>query len=213
MEMNVCVVMCPDCGKDFKSIGPLKAHMKEVHEYENVMCGECGKEFKNQARLKIHERLVHIRVDKVEYCDQCEKVFKNKGDVFHHKNAVHTIEPITCCICDGSSKNQYAFRKHFKKCSKKNPCVTHNLLTCNTCLKTYKSGEDLHLQKNGNNPNKDVEKDLENEKAAKNHAENNIHTPFEDILNEEYKRNASFEENIDNLVDAEYENREKSCGC
>ena len=91
--------------------------------------------------------------------------------------------------------------------------MTHNLLTCNTCLKTYKSGEDLHLQKNGNNPNKDVEKDLENEKAAKNHAENNIHTPFEDILNEEYKRNASFEENIDNLVDAEYENREKSCGC
>ena len=94
MEMNVCVVMCPDCGKDFKSIGPLKAHMKEVHEYENLMCGECGKEFKNQARVKIHERLVHVRVDKVEYCDQCEKVFKNKGEVFHHRNAVHTIELI-----------------------------------------------------------------------------------------------------------------------
>merc|ERR1712129_472129 len=146
VTMDTLDILCPDCGKGFKGMGPLKAHMTDIHVEETVRCDECGKDFKNPTRLKIHERLVHMKVDKNDLCDQCEKTFKNKADLYHHKQAVHSTEAVKCPICKIYSKNHYALRKHFRKCSKKS-CCTHNLFECSICIEIYSKKKNSKMPK------------------------------------------------------------------
>jgi len=111
--------ICPECGRGYGNQGILNEHIKSVHKVEEVRCEQCGKEFKNQSKLRIHQRLMHRQRDTVEVCDQCSKSFKTKRDVYHHKKAVHTLEITKCHLCGSDSKNEYAFRKHVRKCYSK----------------------------------------------------------------------------------------------
>merc|ERR1719186_31701 len=136
--------ICVKCGKQFKNLSNLNFHIKSVHEIEKVNCDKCFKEFQNPLKLTAHIKQIHTMKGVPELCDQCSKSFKSKREIYHHKKAVHTIEIIKCYHCSLDCKNEYAHRKHIRKCLKKKAYMPRPLLSCNNCLQTFSRQHDLN---------------------------------------------------------------------
>ena len=136
--------ICVKCGKQFKNMSNLNFHIKSVHEIEKVNCDKCFKEFQNPLKLAAHIKQIHTAKDVPEICDQCSKSFKSKREIYHHKKAVHTNEIIKCYHCGLDCKNEYAHRKHIRKCFKNKADTARPLLSCNICLQTFSRQHDLN---------------------------------------------------------------------
>ena len=125
-DYNEKLHACEECNKYFSNKVQLQNHHSVVHVIKIHYCEFCSKEFKNKILCKQHVKNVHEAIFKVEeQCDQCSKVFKTKGLLYSHTIAVHAeSDHMYCHICGGKYKNQYALKRHVRKCEikpKKSP--------------------------------------------------------------------------------------------
>ena len=109
---------CTECDKVFSTYWKLYGHKRAVHIIRVSVCSFCSKEFKNKDMCRQHERLVHecLLKDEQYVCDICCKTYKSKQNLWCHKKAVHEENESFCHICGASYKNNYALKKHVKKC-------------------------------------------------------------------------------------------------
>ena len=115
------IFSCPDCDKVFKKASNLYAHVRSTHTIRVTICSFCSKEFKNKDLCRQHEKLVHVSLFSGEQhvCDICSKAFKSTQNLYWHKNSVHAESDSFCEICGTKCKNEYALKKHVRRCVNK----------------------------------------------------------------------------------------------
>ena len=139
--VNQVSVSCPKCRKQFKYIGILTKHMKEIHfkrskknkkpkhKEGSFVCSLCESKFTTETLLTIHTAANHvIRTCRVEWClKECEsrkletKHFKNKHSRDQGKPRLKEHEaPAPCNKCGKELTTKAGMRKHI---------LTHEALT------------------------------------------------------------------------------------
>ena len=106
---------CKDCGKEFKKVGKLQRHIREIHQnLKPFKCEICQKEFKRNSHLKRH-MTCHSENPKPFLCtlDGCAQRFSNKHHLARHVKIVHDQDRYRCKSCDVSFKKKKFLQKHF----------------------------------------------------------------------------------------------------
>ena len=88
-------LLCGVCGESCKSNAQLKRHQRFKHQ-QLLKCNECGKEFKKLSDLNAHVNIVHLGSTE-STCHSCDKVFWNKKALRTHVLTIHEkLKPFFC---------------------------------------------------------------------------------------------------------------------
>ena len=108
---------CECCGKTFKQIGHLKAHVEEVHVVDRSskchICPQCGKGFPSTRKLNYHTTYTHTvkRLQRLE-CKICGKTF-SRAKLKPHVMRVHENNlPYRCQYCGKGFVSRYYAERH-----------------------------------------------------------------------------------------------------
>lgn len=110
MDRNIC----KECGREFKKVGKLQRHIREIHQnLKPFKCDICDKEFKRNSHLKRH-MTCHSENPKPFFCslDGCTQRFSNKHHLVRHIKLVHDQDRYRCKSCDMSFKKKKLLQKH-----------------------------------------------------------------------------------------------------
>ena len=172
--------MCSYCGKNFRS-GYIKAHIKGIHNGENVKCSKCDFTSRNKNTIWQHNTIVHT--DKMkEICGFCGEVFKKLK--WHLKVSMcgkekDDRERFPCDICGKISIGDYGLKKHMKQMH------GEKTFQCKSCTYASSSSFNLRLhvtkvhERSSMNPEKclNCEKKTTNMKLHKKIYHNDIYIP------------------------------------
>ena len=123
--------VCPDCDKQFKTIGNLNIH-RRIHNAEKpVACPDCDKQFKRNEIFITHRR-IHTG-EKPFTCPDCDKKFTQSYSLNNHRRIHIGEKPFVCPDCD----------KHFKQeCHLNAHCRIHT--GEHGCKKKFSSGSKFY---------------------------------------------------------------------
>ncbi|KAG5666440.1 hypothetical protein PVAND_014468 [Polypedilum vanderplanki] len=79
------------CESAYFSMSAVRKHLKS-HEFENVTCEMCGKIYKNLSSLNAHVRLSHSKIEFKCEIEKCEKIFKSKCFLKNHLKSHERIK-------------------------------------------------------------------------------------------------------------------------
>ena len=143
-------VVCPDCGKFFKSKSSYAAHQLTAHasseekEKHKLECHHPGCSFSSLIKDNVnkHYRKVHMKV-KNHLCEHCPKSFYSKLSLEEHTNGVHlNKKSYKCDLCN------FATAYHSKKQEHKKVAHGTQRFDCPHCSHsaTYAGNLRKHIQ-------------------------------------------------------------------
>jgi DNA-directed RNA polymerase subunit RPC12/RpoP len=108
---------CPRCDKGFWSIGPLRVHVRTVHDKRrDHKCPHCDRTFGQADTMRKHIMATHTAPEDRPFgCTQCHKRFGTAYDVGRHERHVHSDErPHACEQCERTFKSRDAMARHMR---------------------------------------------------------------------------------------------------
>ncbi|XP_015126684.1 uncharacterized protein LOC107048155 [Diachasma alloeum] len=162
-------IQCPHCDKMFKNTSTLKQHVRIHEDQRQHRCDTCGVGFNRRDGLRLHMR-VHQKTDsralKECSCQICSEKFPNHSMLVIHRNRVHKDgKQYTCQICNRSMLSTRSLDWHMSHIhNQTTPGISKEegdtpgekkRVTCNHCLKTFKTEmilrthiKNTHMEKN-----------------------------------------------------------------
>ncbi|XP_063982465.1 uncharacterized protein LOC135165267 [Diachasmimorpha longicaudata] len=162
-------MQCPHCDKMFKNTSTLKQHVRIHEDQRQYRCDTCGVGFNRRDGLRLHLR-VHQKTDsralKECSCQICSEKFPNHSMLVIHRNRVHKDgKQYTCQICNRSMLSTRSLEWHMSHIhNQTTPGASKDdgdkvgdkkRVTCNHCLKTFKTEmilrthiKNTHMEKN-----------------------------------------------------------------
>lgn len=162
-------IQCPHCDKMFKNSSTLKQHVRIHEDQRQYRCDTCGVGFNRRDGLRLHMR-VHQKSDsralKECSCQICSEKFPNHSMLVIHRNRVHKDgKQYTCQICNRSMLSTRSLDWHMSHIHNQPPpglskegsetAAEKKRVTCNHCLKTFKTEmilrthiKNTHMEKN-----------------------------------------------------------------
>lgn len=137
---------CPNCGKEYKSVGWLKNHMNTCMDGNSTTKQKTKPTVvvKTQVKKKKPKEVVKVKVNVIHKCTSCKNEFKTEKQFDNHK-----CIPITykCDKCNKEYKQKASLANH--KCSyviKKDPTIVKNKkfnFKCVHCKKGFMNEDTL----------------------------------------------------------------------
>ena len=145
---NANVVVCEQCGRQFKYQQDLRKHFYKSHYYSFIEesrfeCSKCSKTFIDKNEFARHN-LSHSSIARYK-CEYCPSKFKYKKNLLQHWEDQHSdnAKEYVCKICHASFKRKSSFKRHSD---------SHNKVTkfkCSHCEASFirKDNYNRHLLK------------------------------------------------------------------
>lgn len=106
--------LCPQCGRIFRHVGRLRAHMLTHTRGKSFTCGHCGKVLENWNKFWYHQRLHKQRRGRF-ICPQCGQGFRFVSVYKKHLQQHPELSTYTCSICPLTFSNDVSLKNHKKE--------------------------------------------------------------------------------------------------
>ncbi|XP_018587735.2 uncharacterized protein LOC108922223 [Scleropages formosus] len=129
--------LCPRCGRLFRHLGRLRAHMLTHVRGHSYTCGRCGKTLENWNKFWIHQR-IHRQKRGRFFCSECGQGFRFAGLYRKHLQEHTEKKPYLCHLCPytcSCEENLKAHQNEWHGSSKP--------YTCSICQKGFFHQENL----------------------------------------------------------------------
>lgn len=138
-------LICPHCGKRYKSKQILMQHVKRHTEVEKYPCEKCPSKFKTWNELYYHKSVHTTERNFICQFEECGKSFKAKRDLRNHikRHETKHIKNFECSHCQLKLKSKFSLERHV--------LATHLGLknyNCSHCQKSFaqKTDYNKHLR-------------------------------------------------------------------
>ena len=122
--------LCDECGKSYKGLKGLQAHLRCHKGDRTVQCEVCKLVLPNPSKMKQHLNTVHA-TERPYKCDICPKTFVYEISYKSHKNMHMDVRPFLCNICGKGFRTRPHLREHMN---------LHNQVktfVCNQCNMSF----------------------------------------------------------------------------
>lgn len=133
-------------------------------------CDQCGLDFKKREDFSLHFQSIHLK--KYLFCDLCPIKVLYPAQLKIHKQDVHEkLRPLTCDLCEYTSKRKNTLESHMLRHSSKKNCEVcfksvvnmydhlkiHEEVKCSICQEIFnKRSIGMHYKSHRNPPLKTV---------------------------------------------------------
>lgn len=132
---------CPRCGRVFRHVGRLRAHMLTHARGQSFACGQCNKTFKTWSKFWIHQRL-HRQKRGRFFCPKCGQGFRFVGLYNNHLQEHPELNAYGCPFCPHTFSTAQHLRNHQKEWHRSSmPYI------CDICGKGFASAHILKRHK------------------------------------------------------------------
>ena len=108
--------ICDICNKEYSNAPNLKAHMKRIHNLQEIICIHCTQEFSTRDKLLDHYRVKH-RNERPFLCNLCKFSFSRKQTLGDHMMVIHN----QCKDCAEIFPTQDELYNHYRGVHRKKP--------------------------------------------------------------------------------------------
>ncbi|KAF6202595.1 hypothetical protein GE061_002993 [Apolygus lucorum] len=151
VDLNLERHECSNCGRSYKHIHHLKAHLRECSNEPLFSCDICHKRFYHSRNLGRHLQKVHNGVKKTESEILSESAYFVSGNSQCPKTSsrVSSVPRFFCVVCGRSYKYKQNLNAH-----RKYECGMEPRFECRVCFKKFKvkSNFKAHLAIHGEIP-------------------------------------------------------------
>lgn len=105
---------CPRCGRIFRHVGRLRAHMLTHSRGKNFTCVYCNRVFKTWNKFWIHQRL-HRQIRGRFFCPKCGRGFRFVESYNEHVQKHPELNAHACPFCTRTFSNAQKLRNHQEK--------------------------------------------------------------------------------------------------
>lgn len=102
---------CPRCGRLFRHVGRLRAHMLSHARSKSFTCGHCGKISENWSNFWRHQRLHKQRRGRF-FCPKCSQGFRFASIYMEHLQQHPELNAYFCPICPHTFSNATSLKNH-----------------------------------------------------------------------------------------------------
>lgn len=103
--------LCPRCGRLFRHVGRLRAHMLSHARGKSFTCGHCGKNLENWSNFWRHQR-VHKQRRGRFFCPKCGQGFRFASIYMEHLQQHPELNAYFCPICPHTFSNATSLKNH-----------------------------------------------------------------------------------------------------
>lgn len=103
--------LCPRCGRLFRHVGRLRAHMLSHARGKSFTCGHCGKISENWSNFWRHQR-VHKQRRGRFFCPKCGQGFRFASIYMEHLQQHPELNAYFCPICPHTFSNATSLKNH-----------------------------------------------------------------------------------------------------
>ncbi|GAA6109957.1 zinc finger protein 665 [Tachysurus ichikawai] len=103
--------LCPRCGRLFRHVGRLRAHMLSHARDKRFTCGHCGKISENWSNFWRHQR-VHKQRRGRFFCPKCGRGFRFASIYMEHLQQHPELNAYFCPICPHTFSNATSLKNH-----------------------------------------------------------------------------------------------------
>ncbi len=114
-------IMCPKCGKSFKTRSYFETHLATHYKKKSIPCPLCGKLYKNESYIEKHIKYIHQKIGLGNFrCPHCpDKVYRFKSGLKNHLDKSHSEAgrqldyTYLCRICPFKTFFKVTYEHHF----------------------------------------------------------------------------------------------------
>ncbi|KAI4905712.1 hypothetical protein NFI96_000884 [Prochilodus magdalenae] len=103
--------LCPRCGRLFRHVGRLRAHMLTHSRGKSFTCGDCGRISENWSQFWLHQR-VHKQRRGRFFCPKCGQGFRFASIYMDHLQQHPELNAFFCPFCPHTFANAKSLKTH-----------------------------------------------------------------------------------------------------